>query len=64
MESVQLWGSLRRRTWEGDGGGRGAGSGWKRFLGKPTPRVEAQGEELTPRPGGQRQEGCFRQQEH
>lgn len=62
MESVLLWGSLRRRTWKGDGGGRG--SGRKRFLGKPTPRAEAQSQELTPRPGSQRQEACFWQQEH
>lgn len=27
MESVLLWGSLRRRTWEGDGGGGGRGAG-------------------------------------
>lgn len=33
------------------------------FLGKPTRRAEAQREELTPRPGSQRQEGCFWQEE-
>lgn len=33
------------------------------FLGKPTRRVEAQREELIPRPGSQRQEGCFWQEE-